>query len=100
MPAWRRSESLVHLVFAGDDGTPIDPRTLNRFFTARCDQIAARHMTVHDAGRTCATLFADLSTEVDIGHLCEDGERQSMAHEAPMVSRQSARQRFTDKTPA
>jgi integrase len=47
-------------VFTGNHGTPIDPRTLNRRFTARCDQAGVRHMTVHDARRTCATLLVDL----------------------------------------
>ncbi|HEY5178317.1 MAG TPA: tyrosine-type recombinase/integrase, partial [Dermatophilaceae bacterium] len=47
-------------VFTGKCGTPIDPRTLNRRFTARCDQAGVRHMTVHDARRTCATLLAAL----------------------------------------
>jgi integrase len=47
------------MVFTGNHGTPIDPRTLNRRFTARCDQ-AGRHLTVHDARRTCATLLAAL----------------------------------------
>jgi integrase len=47
-------------VFTGKYGTPVDPRTLNRRFTARCAQAGVRHMTVHDARRTCATLLVDL----------------------------------------
>ena len=57
---WRGLPSGPHLVFTGKYGTPIDPRTLNRRFTARCDQAGVRHMTVHDARRTCATLLVDL----------------------------------------
>ena len=38
----------------------MDPRTLNRRFTARCDAAGVRQLTVHDARRTCATLLVDL----------------------------------------
>jgi integrase len=37
------------LIFTGRYGTPIDPRTLNRNFTARCDAAGVRQLTVHDA---------------------------------------------------
>jgi integrase len=47
-------------VFTGNHGTPVDPQTLNRRFTARCGQTGVRHMTVHDARRTCATLLVAL----------------------------------------
>ena len=47
-------------MFTGRYGTPIDPRTLNRAFTARCDAAGVRRLTVHDARRTCATLLVDL----------------------------------------
>jgi integrase len=39
---------------------PIDPRTVNRAFSARCDVAGVRRITVHDARRTCASLLADL----------------------------------------
>ena len=62
--AWRLFEDAegdpVELVFTGRYGTPIDPRTFNRAFTARCDVAAVRPLTVHDARRTCATLLVDL----------------------------------------
>lgn len=58
--AWRGLPEGPHLVFTGRFGTPIDPRTLNRRFTARCDAAGVRRMTVHDARRTCATLLVDL----------------------------------------
>jgi Phage integrase family len=48
------------LIFTGRYGTTIDPRTLNRKFTARCDTAAVRRLTVHDARHTCATLLVDL----------------------------------------
>lgn len=58
--AWRGLPEGPHLVFTGRYGTPIDPRTLNRRFTARCDAAGVRRLTVHDARRTCATLLVDL----------------------------------------
>jgi integrase len=47
-------------VFTGKYGTPIEPRTFNRAFTARCRIAEVRTITVHDARRTCATLLVDL----------------------------------------
>ncbi len=41
-------------------GTPIEPRNFLRFWKQRCDQAGVRHITVHDARRTCASLLADL----------------------------------------
>ncbi len=62
--AWRQFSDedgqFIALVFTGRYGTPIDPRTLNRAFTARCEAAGVRRMTVHDARRTCATLLVDL----------------------------------------
>jgi integrase len=58
--AWRGLPEGPHLVFTGRYGTPIDPRTLNRRLTARCDAAGVRRQTVHDARRTCATLLVDL----------------------------------------
>lgn len=58
--AWRGKPRGPQLVFTGQYGTPIDPRTLNRAFTARCEAAGVRHMTVHDARRTRATLLVDL----------------------------------------
>ena len=57
---WRGLDAGPHLVFTGRLGTPIDPRTFNRRFTARCDAAGVRRLTVHDARRTCATLLVDL----------------------------------------
>ena len=57
---WRGPPQGPHLVFTGRYRTPVDPRTLNRRFTARCGLAGLRHMTVHDARRTCATLLVDL----------------------------------------
>jgi integrase len=48
------------LIFTGRSATPIDPRTLNRRFTARCDAAGVRRLTVHDARHTCAKLLVDL----------------------------------------
>jgi integrase len=48
------------LVVTGRYGTPVEPRTLNRAFTARCRAAGVPQITVHDARRTCATLLADL----------------------------------------
>jgi integrase len=55
-----RSRLGPNLVFTGRYGTAVDPRTLNRRFTARCDVAGVRRLTVHDARRTCATLLVDL----------------------------------------
>lgn len=58
--AWMVLPDGPHFVFTGRWGTPIDPRTLNRAFDARCAKAGVRRMTVHDARRTCATLLVDL----------------------------------------
>jgi integrase len=58
--AWRGLPEGPHLVFTGRYGTPIDPRTLNRRFAARCETAGVRRLTVHDARRTCATVLVDL----------------------------------------
>lgn len=47
-------------MFTGRLGTPVDPRTVNRLFTARCAAAGVRSITVHDARRTCGSLLADL----------------------------------------
>ncbi len=51
------------LVFTGRHGTPIDPRTLNRKFTARSDAEGMRRLTIHDARHTCAKLLVDLDVQ-------------------------------------
>ena len=48
------------LVFTGRLGMAVDPRTVNRVFSARCAKAAVRRITVHDARRTCGSLLADL----------------------------------------
>jgi integrase len=48
------------LVFTGTLGAPLDPRTVNRVFSARCGKAGVQRITVHDARRTCASLLADL----------------------------------------
>lgn len=58
--AWMALPQGPGFVFTGRFGTPIDPRTFNRSFTARCEAAGVRHLTVHDARRTCATLLVDL----------------------------------------
>jgi integrase len=57
---WQQRNGMPSLIFTGRYGTPIDPRTLNRKFTARCDAAGVRRLTVHDARHTCATLLVDL----------------------------------------
>ncbi|HVD81561.1 MAG TPA: site-specific integrase [Propionibacteriaceae bacterium] len=54
---WQQTNDMPSLIFTGRYGTPIDPRTLNRKFTARCDAAGVRRLTVHDARHTCATLL-------------------------------------------
>ncbi len=58
--AWRGLDQGPRFVFTGRYGRPVDPRTFNRKFTARCSLAGVRHQTVHDARRTCATLLVDL----------------------------------------
>jgi integrase len=55
--AWQDSAGLV---FTKDYGTPVEPRSFNRAFTARCRKAGVRRFTPHDARRTCATLLVDL----------------------------------------
>jgi integrase len=55
-PAWTPSD----LGFTTQYGDPIEPRNFNRYFAARCTAAGVRQITVHDARRTCATLFLDL----------------------------------------
>lgn len=58
--AWQGRPLDAGLVFTGRYGTPVDPRTLNRRFTARCQAAGVRVLRVHDARKTCATLLVDL----------------------------------------
>jgi integrase len=57
---WQQTKDVPSLIFTGRYRTPIDPRTLNRKFTARCEAAGVRPITVHDARHTCATLLVDL----------------------------------------
>jgi integrase len=57
---WQQAEHMPSLIFTGRYGTPIDPRTINRKFVARCEAAGVRPITVHDARHTCATLLLDL----------------------------------------
>ncbi len=57
---WQQAEHMPSLIFTGRYGTPIDPRTINRKFVARCEAAGVRPITVHDARHTCATLLVDL----------------------------------------
>ena len=58
--AWQDGGTGKDLVFTGSYGTAVDPRTVNRRFTARCAKAGVRKITVHDARRTCGSLLADL----------------------------------------
>jgi integrase len=53
---WQASQ----LLFTTRNGTPVEPRTFNRSWDARCVRAGVRKITVHDARRTCATLLVDL----------------------------------------
>jgi integrase len=57
---WQQTHDMPSLIFTGRYGTPIDPRTLNRKFSARCEAAGVRPITIHDARHTCATLLVDL----------------------------------------
>jgi integrase len=58
--SWRGRGIGDSLVFTGTSGTPVDPRTVNRRFLARCKKSGVRTLRVHDARKTCATLLVDL----------------------------------------
>ena len=58
--AWQGEPAGEGLVFTGRYGTPVDPRVLNRRFTARCAAAGVRLLGVHDARKTSATLHVDL----------------------------------------
>jgi integrase len=58
---WQQTKGVPSLIFTGRYGTPIDPRTLNSKFTARCEAAGVRPITVHDARHTCPTLLVDLT---------------------------------------
>jgi integrase len=58
--AGRGWEAVENLVFTRDCGSPVEPRTFNRQFSARCRKAGVKTITVHDARRTCATLLVDL----------------------------------------
>jgi integrase len=63
---WQPTNDLPSLIFTGRYGTPIDPRTLHRKFTARCDAAGVRRLSVHDARHTCATLLVDLDVHTRV----------------------------------
>ncbi|WFB08352.1 site-specific integrase [Streptomyces sp. LX-29] len=61
------------LVFMTKNGTPIEPRNLNRSFTALCDRAKVRRVRFHDLRHTCASLLhergADARTIMEVlGH--------------------------------
>ncbi|MFJ2030556.1 tyrosine recombinase XerC [Streptosporangium sp. NPDC087985] len=53
---WQDSD----LVFTTRNGTPIEPRNLNRAFDAHCRKAGVPRIRVHDTRHTCASLLAAL----------------------------------------
>ncbi|MEU9833716.1 site-specific integrase [Streptosporangium sp. NPDC048047] len=53
---WQSSD----LVFTTKNGTPIEPRNLNRAFEAHCRKAGVPQIRVHDTRHTCASLLAAL----------------------------------------
>lgn len=47
-------------VFTTATGKPVDPRSFNRLFDARCAKAGVRRIEVHTTRKTCATLLAAL----------------------------------------
>lgn len=47
-------------VFTTATGNPVDPRSFNRLFDARCAKAGVRRIEVHTTRKTCATLLAAL----------------------------------------
>jgi len=56
---WQQRNDMPSLIFTGGYGTPIDPRTLNRKFAARCEAAGVRPFTFMMRG-TRAALLVDL----------------------------------------
>jgi integrase len=54
--AWQGSR----LLLTTELGLPVEPRTFNRAWDARCAKAGVRKIKVHDARGTCGTLLADL----------------------------------------
>lgn len=52
---WKGADS--DLVFTTKNGTPIEPRNLNRAFTLLCDKAGVRRVRFHDLRHTCASLL-------------------------------------------
>ncbi|GAA1289765.1 site-specific integrase [Streptomyces javensis] len=52
---WKDNGS--NLVFTTKNGTPIEPRNLNRAFTLLCDKAGVRQVRFHDLRHTCASLL-------------------------------------------
>ncbi|MET7762412.1 site-specific integrase [Streptomyces sp. NPDC005393] len=52
---WKEGGS--DLVFTTKNGTPIEPRNLNRSFTLLCDKAGVRRVRFHDLRHTCASLL-------------------------------------------
>jgi integrase len=76
------------LIFTGRYGALIDPRTLSRKFTARCDAAGVRQLTVRDARHICATLLVDLDVHPRVimrilRHADQAGERIKRRLETP-----------------
>ena len=85
---WQQTNDMPSLVFTGRYGTPIDPRTLNRKFTARCVAAGVRRLTVHDARHTCATLLVDLDASArDQCESCGMPTRRSRWRSTPTRAR-------------
>ena len=56
---WRESG----LVFTTKLGRPIEPRNINRSFTALCDAASVRRVSVHDLRHSCATLLFTMGVD-------------------------------------
>ena len=54
--AWHENGLVITTRF----GTPTEPRNFLRFWDRQREQAGLRHITVHDARRTCGSLLADL----------------------------------------
>ncbi|WP_017556513.1 tyrosine-type recombinase/integrase [Nocardiopsis baichengensis] len=82
------------LVFCTRFGTPIEPRNLNRSFTALCKRAKLRDVRLHDLRHTCATLLlaqgVDARTIMEIlGHSAINVTMNVYAHVLPERQREA-----------
>jgi len=88
------------LVFTTSIGTPLEPRNVNRSFTALLAKAGLRHVRLHDLRHTCATLLlaqgvAPRVVMDTLGHSAIAVTMNTYSHVMPSLQREAA-QRMDD----